>query len=172
MYLSYQDYIDYYPDDMDTATFNRLAWDASRYVDNVIRTANGVDKLRDAFPTDDIDKMAVIRCLARVVSVLYSIEKIAAQSAKERAYIEDADGSFHSAKIASVSSGSESISYVSGAGVSSASAAGSPEEMAALDAVYRETYIRDIVRQMLGGFKDANGVNLLYQGVYPCTRMR
>ena len=165
-YLTYNDYISLYPDEMKGVQFDRLTWEASAILDWHTTTVDGVSKLRDAFPTDEFDKMAVIRCLARLVNVLYEIEKLTQKANSEQTMIQEPDGTIHSAKVSTRSSGAESVSYADASRVNLVLQV--PEiEKAATDHAYRDQYLGDIVRKSLVNVRDANGVNLLYQGVYP-----
>jgi len=108
---------------------------------------DGVRKLRVAFPTDPIDVAAIKRCVIELTKASADIDNIVQLSAS-------GDGGI----VASKSSGSESISYRNDTSALLA---------AAKDADIREAYIGMIVRRYLSGRSDANGVNLLYGGVYP-----
>ena len=165
-YLTYNDYISLYPDELSNVQFDRFAWEASSILDWHTTTVDGVSKLRDAFPTDEFDRMAVIRCLARLVNVLYEIEKITNEIAAERALIQEPDGTTHSTKISSRSSGAESVSYAEMAKRNLVSQVPLIEKIAS-DVAYRGEYIGNIIKMSLANVKDANGVNLLYIGVYP-----
>ncbi|MBR2680495.1 MAG: hypothetical protein IKE23_07045, partial [Exiguobacterium sp.] len=72
-----------------------------------------------------------------------------------------ADGLASSKVVASRSSGSESISYASNVSTSLIEATKSEDAKMAL--------LSRTARFYLAGVEDANGVNLLYMGAYPCT---
>ena len=61
--------------------------------------------------------------------------------------------------ISSVSAGNESISYSVGNATMI--------DKALSDPTVKEKLFRDTIREGLSGVTDANGVNLLYMGVYP-----
>lgn len=127
--------------------FNRFEYDAEVLIDGWTTGIDNVHKLRIAFPTEPMDAEAVRRCCAALIGAMAQFEQI---------QIASVGGG--SGAIASMSSGSESISYRQTASALSV-AAGSVEG--------RNAYLGNIVRQYLAGHQDANGVNLLYGGVYP-----
>ena len=76
-----------------------------------------------------------------------------------RGYAETSNG-LHGKVVSSVSAGNESISYAVGS-------SGSSVDKAITDISERNKLISSVVRECLSGISDANGVNLLYMGVYP-----
>ena len=151
-YITLEQYTELY-DTIPAADFNRLAWDASKMIDNLTTGVDGVRKLEVAYPTADD---AVIRCACRLVFVLYQIE----QEEQSMTASSGAVGSVSAGMVSSMSSGSESISFKN---VSSSylTAAADPEA--------KRKLCNNIIREYLAGEVDANGVNLMYGGVYPCT---
>ena len=148
MLVSYAEFIAVYGSDALTLTaFNRFEFDAEVILDDWTTGIDGVRKLRVAFPTDPIDVAAIKRCVIELTKASADIDNIVQLSAS-------GDGGV----VASKSSGSESISYRNDTSALLA---------AAKDADIREAYIGMIVRRYLSGRSDANGVNLLYGGVYP-----
>lgn len=161
--MSYCDY-DYYTElfgPIERADFARLSYDAERLVDAETTGLCGFRKLKEAFPTDEDDAEAVRRCVSGVISVLANIERAEKASAMATGY-EVTENGLQGKVIASKSSGSESISYTTG-GTGTKTAI----EMAASDLQYRDNLIYSVIRRYLSGVRDANGVNLLYMGVYP-----
>ena len=65
----------------------------------------------------------------------------------------------HGKVVSSVSAGNESISYSVGSDTAI--------NLAVKDLEARKKLIYATIREHLSGAKDANGVNLLYMGVYP-----
>lgn len=147
-YLNYGDMVSIYGDAVSATDFNRFEYDAEVLIDGWTTGIDNVHKLRIAFPTEPMDAEAVRRCCAALVNALAQFEQVQAASI----------GASAGGAIASMSSGSESISYRQTASALSV-AAGSVEG--------RNAYLGNIVRQYLAGHQDANGVNLLYGGVYP-----
>ena len=77
----------------------------------------------------------------------------------------DESGALRGKVVSSVSSGSESISYIAKSESGSTLVDTVLADKAAQDKLYR-----DIVRDYLSLVPDANGINLLYAGVYPGRR--
>lgn len=136
------------------AEYNRFASYAAKLLDKYTTGIDGVRKLRVAFPVDLDDAEWVKRCECALTDLL---KRINAAETAAAAHI-GADGLTVAGAVSSVSSGSESISY---------SAGGSAINSAAGDFQAREHVLAATIREYLCGVKDANGVNLLYMGVYP-----
>lgn len=149
--------------DIDEARFNRLVFDACRKMDYHTTGADGVKKLRVAFPEDAHDAEAVKRCAAKVLNVLSQIEDAEQAAAAGRGYTET-DRGLQRKVVARVEAGNEAISYMEANGSTSA------VDKAAIDAASRESLLAGIIREYLSGVCDANGVNLLYMGPYPRVR--
>lgn len=154
MYATYTDYIEIYSEDIKEG-FNRYAYEAGRYIDDMTTTLDGVRKLHVAFPCNPYDATAVKRCECELIHHIADIEKAGSVSA-------DANGT-HGGSIRSVSSGTESITYAN---------EDNQVFKASSDEAYRKTWFNSVIRHYLSGICDRNGVNLLYGGVYPCTTIR
>lgn len=164
-FATYEDYKVLYKDNgLDEAGFTRLIWDAERAMDDATTGADLVHKLRLYPPTDEYGAEAVKRCACALVDTLRQIEEADEADSKARAMVENADGAVHSRVIASISSGSESISYATGSAARSGTTA---IDAARSDPEARARLLADTVRRYLSGVTDANGVNLLFMGVYP-----
>ena len=160
MYLKYEDYQNLY-DPMDEKTFNRLAFDACRYLDRFTAGIDGVKKLKVAFPVDEDSAFAVKHCAAKIVNLLFQIQEAETSASVGRGY-EKTESGLRGKVVSSVSAGNESISYSSGSQITAIDAAVS-------DLAARDNLVSKTIRQCLSGVQDANGVNLLYMGVYPCV---
>lgn len=158
MYLQYEDYVNLY-DPIDKKIFNRLAYDACRYIDRLTTGIDGIKKLKVAFPVDEDSVSAIKHCAAKIVNVLFQIQEADFSASLGRSY-EKTENGYRGRVVSSVTAGNESISYSAGALTSSIDAAIS-------DPTAREALIANTIRQYLSGVTDANGVNLLYMGVYP-----
>ena len=158
MYITVDEYIALY-DPVDRGTFNRLSFDACRYIDRHTTGIDGVKKLQKAFPVDEYSKTAVKHCAAAIVNFLIQIDAAEKNAAATRGYTETGNG-FQGKVVSSVSAGNESISYSSGD-------AKTAVELALADTSAKNKVISDIVYDYLSGITDANGVNLLYMGSYP-----
>ena len=134
--------------------YARLAGHAAKLLDKYTTGIDGVQKLRVAFPADHDAQEWVKRCECAVLDLLSRVEKAEAAATAHKS----ANGQNVAGAVSSVSSGSESISYI---------ASGSAINAAAADISTRERLIAATIREYLCGVKDAKGVNLLYMGVYP-----
>lgn len=159
MYIQYEEYTSLY-DLMDKEIFNRLSFDACRYLDRFTSGVDGVKKLKVAFPVDEDSAEAVKRCAAEIVNLLFQIQEAEKSASMGRGYIQTENG-LQGKVVSSVSAGNESVSFSSGGNQASAI------DAAVSDLSARDNLICNTVRQYLSGVQDANSVNLLYMGVYP-----
>lgn len=159
MYITFEGYKELY-DPIDEKTFNRIAYDAGRYMDSMTTGYDGIKKLKVAFPVDEDSSEAVKRCAAKVVNLLYQIQEAEAAAALSRGF-ESTDQGVRGKVISSVSAGNETISY------STSASAATAVDSAVKDKSIRDALIKDTIREYLSGVSDANGVNLLYMGPYP-----
>lgn len=137
--------------------FGRLLWKAERFIDRETTGVDGVAKLREHFPTDEMVAETVKRCVAELVNVCKAIEE--ASSVATTQYEETANG-LRPKVISSISAGNESISYVTQQTPTTIS-------NALADKGAQDKLLRDTVVSYLSGCTDSNGVNLLFMGVYP-----
>lgn len=159
-YVDYEFYKALYGEDaIPESDFNRLSWEACKRVDNIT-----FGKLKFAFPIDEGDAEAVKRCVCKLVEIASAIEAANKRITAGQGYVVDeATGSVRGKAVASVSSGSESISYTAKAESGSTLIDAVLSDKAAQDKLYSNT-----VKEYLSGVPDANGVNLLYAGIpYP-----
>lgn len=156
-YIDYAFYVSLYGEDVKEADFNRYAFEASRILDINTSGIDNVKKLAVAFPTKEDDIAAVKHCACQLIRILKDMEEF------ENAYkfSKNENGASVSSVVSSISSGSESISYATNMGATSAIAA------AVSDYSKRRRLFEDTVINYLSGVEDANGVNLLYGGIYP-----
>lgn len=161
MYITYDDYASFYGyDRLPEEMFDRCAMEADRIMDNYTTGVDGYRKLKNAFPTDEEDARSVKFCEARILDIIWQIAEANEASRASRQQVQTANGS-HSSQISSMSSGNESVSYVTGV------SGGDAIATAAADTGAKAKLINEMLRGTLSGITDANGVNLLYLGVYP-----
>ena len=160
MYLIFEVFTDCGGRVTDQRTFSRLAIRAGRYMENATTGIDGYRKLRNAFPTDELDARTVRQCETDIINLLYDIECADETARSMSGYVKRDDGTVVGKNIASVSAGNESISY-------SASTAAATYTAAVTDETARMKMITDCIKTYLSGVPDANGVNLLYMGEYP-----
>lgn len=142
------------------ADFSRLSWDACRLLDVHTTGADGVKKLKIAFPTEEDDAEAVKRCACKLVNLLHQIETAEAAASAGRGY-EQTEQGIRGKAISSVSVGNESITYSAKSGSETAI------DKAAASTTSRGRMIYSTIREYLSGVTDANGVGLLFMGEYP-----
>ena len=164
-YGTYDGYFALFPNGVGQPDYTRLAWEADRVIDRHTTGADNVRKLKVAFPTDADTVETINRCEYALVNLMSEIEKAEADSAKARSIVTRADGTVTSALVSSISSGSESMSFATG---SNSASTGISEAVSSLSA--RRRLFGELVREYLSGLEDANGVNLLYMGVYPVVQ--
>lgn len=149
--VSYSDYLSIYGNELNEAAYNRLGWQAERIMDIQTTGIDNVHKLDIAFPTVERDADAVKRCYYELIHKAHEIED----------YVSRATSAGGHGAVASRSSGSESISYVR---------VQTEIDDAAGDLSARNRLFFGIVKNYLSGISDANGVNILFMGEYPCIR--
>lgn len=150
MYLSYEEYLEFH-NDVKENEFPLLCTKASIELDKQTTGIDGYKKLKNAFPIDPDDANSIKLCMVELIHTYKSIDTVNSREVNE-------DGLPTGRQISSFSSGSESISYASGADT---------YERYAVDPNARKLALRTIVTDYLSGIKDANGVNILFMGVYP-----
>lgn len=158
MYITFDEYAELY-EHMDEKLFNRLNMEATRVVDRYTTGIDNVKKLKVAFPTVAEDAAAVKFCIAKIIAFLHRVQAAEAAAQQSRGY-ESTESGIRGRVVTSVTAGNESISYGTATAADGADAA-------AKDPAAKEKMLADMIRQDLSGIADANGVSLLYAGVYP-----
>lgn len=160
-YAAFAEYAELYPNGAGADDYARLSWEADRIIDRHTTGLDNVRKLQVAMPTDEYSLAAVKHCACALANLLYQIETVENSAVSAAGSVTRSDGLVVGKQVASMSSGSESISYsVSTAATTTVGAAVASEEE-------REKLFTATVRKYLSGVTDANGMNLLYMGVYP-----
>ena len=140
-YADYNFYTEEYcGNDISEDNFNRLAIRASDKLDQLT-----FDRLVDNFPSDDRTATKVKKAVCALAEVIQSIE----QSKQANSYETGADGTLKGRTIASISAGSESISFANNNAMAAV----------AIDVKAQETLYLDTVRPYL------QGTGLLYAGI-------
>ena len=162
-YVDYDYYKSLYGDKAIPETdFNRLSWDACRKLDAATTGIGNVRKLQVAFPTDEYSAEAVRRCACELVRIAYELEQAEERAKAAQGYITREDGTVMSKQVASVSAGTESVSYVTGSSTKGSTLI----DTVLTDKVAQEQLYKDTINEYLSGVEDANGVNLLCMGRY------
>lgn len=145
MQICYADYALLYGENQEVEkAFARYSWEAERVVNDMTTGVDGICKLKVAFPTAEYDVECVKRAMAAVIDKMAQVDSMSRKLAS-------------GGVVKSRSAGNESISYETGGEI--ATAAASQSEQRRLYSSVIEQYLRDVA--------DANGVNLLYRGLYP-----
>lgn len=143
--MEYDQYAALYPDGPDEGAFDRLRWEARQIMDRATTGLDGVRKLAVAPPTEEHDAQAVERCEAALVRLLWQTEQADGCASRP-------DGTVTGKVVTAITAGSESVSFAA------------PTAASAEDG---EERCRKLAERYLSGVADANGVNLLYMGLYP-----
>lgn len=159
MYIKMDEYTELY-DAMDKKTFNHIAFEACRIMDDHTTGIDGVKKLQQYFPVNEYDALAVKHCAAKLVNILYQIQVAEKAAAMGRGYTDTEQG-LQRKIISRVESGSEAISY------SEIKTDNTAIDLAAANTSERFKLLASVIRESLSGVTDANGINLLYMGPYP-----
>lgn len=160
-YVTLEDYNSLYNDTIEEKDFNRLCFHASKKADVLTTGVDGVKKLKVAFPTDSDDIEIVKASICGVIHLMYEIESLENSIEDSMGYVTQEDGTRLGKTVTSISSGSESISY-------STSASGqSKASKLLIDSEAREREYQTILEEGFRGINDANGVHLMYMGIYP-----
>lgn len=158
MYITFEEYSELY-DPMDEKLFNSLAFDACRVMDVHTTGIDNVKKLKK-YPPEGDDALVVKHCAAKIVNLLFQIKEAEDAAAKGRGYTETEQG-LQRRIISRIESGNEAISY------SETKLTNTAIDAAVSDKIARDKLLADTVWDYLRGAQDANGVNLLYMGMYP-----
>lgn len=161
MYVTYDYFKTLYGEGVSESDFNLVAFDACKLADKYTTGVDGVKKLKDAFPSDEDDAEAVKRVISGVIALMAEVKALETKANAAGDYITLDDGTIHYKTVASISSGSESMSFATG-GTSTTLASTLLADLNAREDCYK--------KQIIDGFRgiqDANGVNLLFGGFYP-----
>ena len=153
MYATLAEYQAYFGE-ITEADYNRYGMEATRYLDTATTGIDNVKKLAEHFPTDQTDAAMVKYCACELVHLLKQIADIESMGG----YTTDENG-VRGKVVSSKSAGNESVSFIAGEP--------SPVERAARSTTEKQRFISSRIKLWLSGIEDANGVNLLYMGVYP-----
>ena len=160
-YVDYSRYIALYGD-IEVSVFQRLLIKATRIIDYHTTGCDGYAKLKNAYPTEVGAVSAVQYCVCELINAMYHDETALMIIEQANSFSKREDGTYQPNKISSLSSGAESVSF---------STSANSIDSGIIDRAKRESNYREIVTECLRGVLDANGVNLLYMGVYPiCTK--
>lgn len=156
-YADYQFYTGkYYGDTVPESDFQKYAERASDRIDAIT-----FDRLVNGFPEEERAATKVKKAVCAVADALYQIDQIKKTSMESIGTITREDGTVVSKAVSSVSSGSESISYVTGFSGGTESI----YEQAAVDKKVESVLLYQVAAEYLSGVTDSKGIFLLYAGM-------
>ena len=156
-YTDYKFYIEkYYGDTVPESEFSKYADRASDRIDMIT-----FDRLMDGLPEDKRANTKVQKAVCAIAETLYQIDEVKKASMTTVGTVVREDGTMTGKVVSSVSSGSESISYVTGmsSGISDI------YSQAAMDKKVENVLLRQVATEYLAGVTDDKGVCLLYAGL-------
>ena len=156
-YADYQFYTEkYYGDTVPESDFQKYAERASDRIDAIT-----FDRLVNGFLEEERAVTNVKKAVCAVADALYKIDQIKKASMETIGTVTREDGTVVSKAVSSVSSGAESISYVTGTTGSNTDI----YSQAAMDKKVENVLLRQIATDYLAGVVDKNGICLLYAGM-------
>lgn len=156
-YADYQFYKEkYYGDTVPESDFPKYADRASDRIDIIT-----FDRLVDGLPDDERSQIKIKKSVCALADVIYQIDQIKKASMETVGTVAREDGTVTGKAVSSVSSGSESISYVTGTSGSNADI----YSQAAMDKKVENVLLQQIATDYLSGAVDKKGICLLYAGL-------
>lgn len=156
-YADYQFYTEkYYGDTVPESDFPKYADRASDRIDMIT-----FDRLVYGLPDDERSQTKIKKSVCALADSIYQIDQIKKASMETVGTVAREDGTVTGKSVSSVSSGAESISYVTGT-------SGSNEDIysqAAMDKKVENVLLRQIATDYLAGVVDKKGICLLYAGL-------
>lgn len=159
MYITFEEYNQLY-EPIEERIFNHLVFDACRVMDLHTTGIDNVKKLQKFPPVDEYNAQAVKHCAAKIINILDQIREAEVAAAMGRGYTETDQG-LQRRIISRVEAGNEAVSY------SDTKLTNTVIDAAVADKTAKAKLLADTVWDYLRGVEDANGVNLLYMGLYP-----
>lgn len=156
-YADYQFYTEkYYGDTVPESDFPKYADRASDRIDMIT-----FGRLADGLPDDERSQTRIKKAACSLADTIYQIDQIKKASMETVGTVVREDGTVTGKAVSSVSSGAESISYVTGTSGSNTDI----YSQAAMDKKVENALLRQIATDYLAGVVDKNGICLLYAGV-------
>lgn len=156
-YADYQFYTEkYYGDTVPETNFPKYADRASDCIDMIT-----FDRLADGLPDDERSRTKIEKAVCALADTIYQIDQIKKASMETVGTVVREDGTVTGKAVSSVSSGAESISYVTGTPGSNTDI----YSQAAMDKKVENVLLRQIATDYLAGVVDKKGTCLLYAGL-------
>ena len=156
-YVDYKFYKDkYYGDTVPNSDFPKYEDRASDCINMIT-----FDRLVDGMPDDERSQIKIKKAVCALADAIYQIDQIKKASMETVGTVAREDGTVTGKAVSSVSSGSESISYVTGTTGSNSDI----YSQAAMDKKVENVLLRQITTDYLAGVVDKKGICLLYAGL-------
>ena len=156
-YADYKFYTEkYYGDTVPESDFPKYEDRASDRINMIT-----FDRLMDGIPDDEGAQIKIKKAVCALTDALYQIDQIKKASMDTVGTVVREDGTVTGKAVSSVSSGAESISYVTGTSGSNTDI----YSQAAMDKKVENVLLRQIATDYLAGVVDKNGICLLYAGI-------
>lgn len=142
----------YYGDTVPDESIEKYLEKASDRIDMIT-----FDRLVDGFPDDERAQTKVKKAVCAVADCLYQIDEVKKASMATVGTVTREDGTMTGKMVSSVSSGAESISYITGT-------TGSGSDIysqAAMDKKVENVLLRQVATEYLANVGDKKGINLL-----------
>ena len=157
VYADYQFYTEkYYGDTVPESEFPKYEDRASDHMDMIT-----FDRLVEGMPEDERSQTRIKKAVCPLADAIYQIDQIKKASMETVGTVVREDGTVTGKAVSSVSSGSESISYVTGTTGNNTDI----YSQAAMDKKVENVLLRQIATDYLAGVVDKNGICLLYAGI-------
>ena len=142
----------YYGDTVPDESLDKYLDKASDRIDMIT-----FDRLVDGLPDDERAQTKIKKAVCAVADCLYQIDEVKKASMATVGTVTREDGTMTGKMVSSVSSGAESISYVTG------TAGGSSDiySQAAMDKKVENVLLRQVATEYLANVGDKKGINLL-----------
>lgn len=156
-YADYQFYTEkYYGDTVPESDFPKYEDRASDHINMIT-----FDRLADGLPDDERSQTKIKKVVCALADAIYQIDQIKKASMETVGTVVREDGTVTGKAVSSVSSGAESISYVTGTSGSNTDI----YSQAAMDKKVENVLLRQIATDYLAGVVDKKGICLLYAGL-------
>ena len=156
-YADYQFYTEkYYGDAVPESEFPKYSDRASDRIDMIT-----FDRLVEGMPEDERSQAKIKKAVCALADVIYQIDQIKKASMETVGTVIRENGTVTGKAVSSVSSGSESISYVTGTSGNNTDI----YSQAAMDKKVENVLLQQIATDYLAGVVDKKGICLLYAGL-------
>ena len=157
--MAYTDYEfyknEFYGDTVPESDFLKYAERASDRIDQYT-----FDRLVNGLPKNERAKMKVQKAVCAVADEMYKVDQARNALMESIGTIQREDGTVINKTVSSISSGNESISYVTGSNISS-----NVYAQASMDKKVENALLLNVATEYLAGATNDKGICLLYAGL-------